>query len=707
MATEAALAVAAEYKERQERVRAATTRRILAVYAALEAARAVPSWRAGIGDAIFALISAAQEQAAVEAETYIRRAAAAQGITIEGPRVNPRRFAAIASDNRPLDTLLVSAPLKVAQGIRAGRTPAQAKHAGEMSIRRIIETQVPDAARAANSVVIATARSTQQPGLRAGRGNPDARARAERIRRALATTTLSPEREADIERRLKARAAQDAAKAARELQDEPIVPTGNPKGVSLGYVRMLTPPSSCDRCVILAGRWYRWNQGFERHPMCFPEGTLVQAPGIEAASRRWYEGELVTIGTASGKQLSLTANHPVLTDRGWVPANLLMPGDEVFDGANAHSALGNIPDHKNVPVPIEDIFSSLRMVGTLQNVPSATEDFHGDGIDSNVDIVLADRPLGLASHFALAEIGDQPRFALGGNFSADFTGYGGILKALFISTDTSDSIMCGGSLGNALLGGHLCGANQSGFGGVSDFNFVGNESLSDYSTRDLVASGYGEFGLPSQVLFDDFRFGEDVLATRWDAPPVPFSMETRAGYASRGKDLILRLTGQIAPDRVVSKMSREWSGHVYSLTSSQGWMVADGIVTSNCDCVHIPAAESRAGDITVDPMEYFDSLSEADQNKYFGKANSRAIREGADITQVVNQNRTKGSMFTADDGRRYTNEGLTRRSLPQHARKQRGLDPMVLRPTVWQIYRDSAGNREAATQALRDFGYIL
>ena len=56
MSAEAALAVAAEYKERQERVRAATTRRVLAVYAALEATRAIPSWRAGIGDAIFALI---------------------------------------------------------------------------------------------------------------------------------------------------------------------------------------------------------------------------------------------------------------------------------------------------------------------------------------------------------------------------------------------------------------------------------------------------------------------------------------------------------------------------------------------------------------------------------------------------------------------------------------------------------------------------
>ncbi|MGW8430928.1 hypothetical protein ACWGJ9_07365 [Curtobacterium citreum] len=34
-----------------------------------------------------------------------------------------------------------------------------------------------------------------------------------------------------------------------------------------GYVRMLNPPS-CDRCVILAGKWFRWNQGFQRHPRC-------------------------------------------------------------------------------------------------------------------------------------------------------------------------------------------------------------------------------------------------------------------------------------------------------------------------------------------------------------------------------------------------------------------------------------------------------
>ncbi|MCT2042617.1 hypothetical protein M3D15_04610 [Pseudoclavibacter alba] len=34
-----------------------------------------------------------------------------------------------------------------------------------------------------------------------------------------------------------------------------------------GYTRMLNPPS-CSRCVILAGKWFRWNEGFQRHPRC-------------------------------------------------------------------------------------------------------------------------------------------------------------------------------------------------------------------------------------------------------------------------------------------------------------------------------------------------------------------------------------------------------------------------------------------------------
>jgi hypothetical protein len=34
-----------------------------------------------------------------------------------------------------------------------------------------------------------------------------------------------------------------------------------------GNIRTLTPPS-CSRCAVLAGRFYRWSDGFQRHPRC-------------------------------------------------------------------------------------------------------------------------------------------------------------------------------------------------------------------------------------------------------------------------------------------------------------------------------------------------------------------------------------------------------------------------------------------------------
>lgn len=43
-----------------------------------------------------------------------------------------------------------------------------------------------------------------------------------------------------------------------------------------GYRRMLVG-GSCSRCVILAGRWYRWNAGFDRHPKC----DCIHVPAAE------------------------------------------------------------------------------------------------------------------------------------------------------------------------------------------------------------------------------------------------------------------------------------------------------------------------------------------------------------------------------------------------------------------------------------------
>lgn len=105
-----------------------------------------------------------------------------------------------------------------------------------------------------------------------------------------------------------------------------------------------------------------------------------------------------------------------------------------------------------------------------------------------------------------------------------------------------------------------------------------------------------------------------------------------------------------------------------------------------CDCIGIPAQES-ADDLRTNPRKAFDAMSEAEQDKTFGKAGAQAIREGADMSRVVNARR---GMQTAADGRLYTNEaaGKRPRLMPE------------------QIFRD-AQNRDDAIRLLKLHGYIL
>jgi hypothetical protein len=48
----------------------------------------------------------------------------------------------------------------------------------------------------------------------------------------------------------------------------------------VGQVRQLNPPS-CTRCAILAGKWYRWDAGFDRHVHC----DCIGIPAAENVAR--------------------------------------------------------------------------------------------------------------------------------------------------------------------------------------------------------------------------------------------------------------------------------------------------------------------------------------------------------------------------------------------------------------------------------------
>lgn len=123
----------------------------------------------------------------------------------------------------------------------------------------------------------------------------------------------------------------------------------------------------------------------------------------------------------------------------------------------------------------------------------------------------------------------------------------------------------------------------------------------------------------------------------------------------------------------------------------------------NCDCRHIPVEEQIAGDLTTDPQKYFNSLSIADQEKYFGVANSAAIAAGGDLNQIVNAALRKGGVYTVG-GRRYTREGVTRRGY--YGTREAGR-ARQRRPTPYQIMKDARGDQAAAVRLLKQFGYIL
>ena len=82
-----------------------------------------------------------------------------------------------------------------------------------------------------------------------------------------------------------------------------------------------------------------------------------------------------------------------------------------------------------------------------------------------------------------------------------------------------------------------------------------------------------------------------------------------------------------------------------------------------CDCRHVPAADAVLDDMTMNAGEYFESLSRAEQDRVFTSAGAQAIRDGADLNQVVNARR--GMRPAQIGGRRMlvTSEGTTRRGI--------------------------------------------
>jgi len=137
---------------------------------------------------------------------------------------------------------------------------------------------------------------------------------------------------------------------------------------------------------------------------CLPGEALIDGAVVWAAFRRRYEGLFAKVRTSDGSDFSATPNHPMLTHRGWVPAGLLDKGDYLISSCVGQDS--SPPGNKYVtypPTSVRQIFDSLAAIGIIERRRSSDPDFHGDGIDSEVDIARADDALRVGVNVTLTQ----------------------------------------------------------------------------------------------------------------------------------------------------------------------------------------------------------------------------------------------------------------------------------------------------------------
>lgn len=74
-----------------------------------------------------------------------------------------------------------------------------------------------------------------------------------------------------------------------------------------GYIRMLGG-SGCSRCAVLAGKWFRWNTGFLRHPRCH----CVHVPAAESRAGDWRTDPVAAIRAGKVTGLSEAQTKAIL-----------------------------------------------------------------------------------------------------------------------------------------------------------------------------------------------------------------------------------------------------------------------------------------------------------------------------------------------------------------------------------------------------------
>ena len=379
------------------------------------------------------------------------------------------------------------------------------------------------------------------------------------------------------------------------------------------------------------------------HPNCFLPGTMVEGSFV-GGLKAFYSGQVIEIESARGCRLSVTANHPVFTDRGWVRATNLRETDALLtDRLYVERSL--VVDDENPPARIEDVFDSFPLHARRFSGVSSL-DLYGDGkfLEGEIDVVPANRRLLMNRESFVAKIIDDLHFIW--HYSGEaFANCLRLLDSLFDRASSSlhgrpcslELFRCSARRFNSLpfyplSSGSGSSRSNSGLHQSDDCGYrtsqgipdclraftslvsrycgVAIETVSDgIRASDLNASAYDHAAdrfvlepeisnhvrntVTALVAGNNFSgLGADSFvhgaASVWDVSTGDKFLDSGRPNPKFSSELEQASAGQVSQDKIVKINRVAYTGHVYDLQSMTGWILSNGIVTSNCRSAILP-----------------------------------------------------------------------------------------------------------------------
>lgn len=369
--------------------------------------------------------------------------------------------------------------------------------------------------------------------------------------------------------------------------------------------------NTCPVCWALHGSIHPVTEAMQDHVCgrCHPAGVLVSGPVPVAATTRYYQGKIVRIRTASGIELSLTPNHPVLTPGGWIACGLLKEGDYVISGSAREQAAASVnKNNYDAPSLIEEVFKSFDMVSG--EMPSTAKNFHGDGMNSDVYVVRTNRQLWNSINATLSEPGQEHAFGLGDVGLVFLLGQGHLMP-VFDGVGDAGCVGLGNRNSPAVFFDRDLLREQSvGRNLISDFYTGFSQPDPDHVSADAIGFGDGVLGftrlIPGHYVGDGEGvfaqsvrrglYGRDGVSLTDISKQTPFSQDISEprlrGVEQLGASLNAHARN-IGIDRILEVEVTSFSGHVYSLQTQEDWYISRnysidaggdnrGVITHNC-----------------------------------------------------------------------------------------------------------------------------